>query len=380
MKIANSDISFHSRSNKLEYTKKSQALNIQIRQATQKRAATAPPILPTEDEDRLDLTKTLTDNNEKNGVDSGQGKRANLSGTGTFTGLNTIGTPRLDSPTYSKDYTLIKALHSMIESLTGRKMKFVPLDEALEKIGNSGDGGGNINLSQGQGWPAGADMEISVSSSDTFERYEKESMSFSAEGMVQTQDGKQISISLELNMNREFYEKTEIFNRITASNSVDPLVINFDAPAAKLTQTKFAFDLDSDGKTEMISHLMKGSGFLALDKNNDGAINNGNELFSPKSGDGFKDLAEFDDDQNGWIDENDSIYDKLRIWTREEDGSNRLLALGAAGIGAIYLGRASTNFSIKTETNQTLGQVRQTGIFLREQGGSGSIQHVDLEL
>ena len=67
-------------------------------------------------------------------------------------------------------------------------------------------------------------------------------------------------------------------------------------------------------------------------------INDGNELFGTKSGDGFKDLAKYDKDRNGWIDEADDIFDDLRIWTKDEQGNDKLLTLKEAGVGAIYLG------------------------------------------
>ena len=53
--------------------------------------------------------------------------------------------------------------------------------------------------------------------------------------------------------------------------------------------------------------LGKGSGFLALDKDGNGKIDDGNELFGTKSSDGFGDLREYDSDGSGWIDENDEI-------------------------------------------------------------------------
>ena len=54
--------------------------------------------------------------------------------------------------------------------------------------------------------------------------------------------------------------------------------------------------------------LGSGSGFLALDKNGNGKIDDGSELFGTKSGDGFADLAEYDSDGNGWIDEKGRVY------------------------------------------------------------------------
>ena len=91
---------------------------------------------------------------------------------------------------------------------------------------------------------------------------------------------------------------------------------------ANLTDQKFFFDIDADGKKDEISELAAGSGYLALDHNNDGKINDGSELFGPESGDGFADLAEYDDDGNGWIDENDAVWKKLKIWCRNKKGEN----------------------------------------------------------
>jgi hypothetical protein len=115
-----------------------------------------------------------------------------------------------------------------------------------------------------------------------------------------------------------------------------------------------------------------------LDKNGDGVINDGSELFGTKSGDGFKDLAQYDNDNNGWIDENDSIYDKLRIWTKDENGQDKLFALGQKGVGAIYLGSANTDYYLKNASNVTNGEIRKTGVFLNENGSVGTVQHVDV--
>ena len=62
-----------------------------------------------------------------------------------------------------------------------------------------------------------------------------------------------------------------------------------------------------------------------MDRNGDGKINDGSELFGTKSGDGFKDLASYDADGNGWIDENDAIFSQLKIWTKDEDGKDKLI-------------------------------------------------------
>ena len=159
---------------------------------------------------------------------------------------------------------------------------------------------------------------------------------------------------------------------------MDPLVINLDAPAADVKDQKFFFDLDADGHDEAISRLGAGSGFLALDKNGDGQINDGSELFGALSGDGFADLAKYDHDGNGWIDEADDIFDKLLIWSKDANGNDQLVGLGKAGVGAIYLGAQNTQFSMNNAHNEVNAMVRQTGMFLYENGGIGTIQQLDL--
>ena len=64
---------------------------------------------------------------------------------------------------------------------------------------------------------------------------------------------------------------------------------------AEVSDQTFYFDLDADGKEEEIS-VLNGSGYLALDKNGDGTINDGSELFGTRNGDGFADLAQYDED------------------------------------------------------------------------------------
>jgi hypothetical protein len=207
--------------------------------------------------------------------------------------------------------------------------------------------------------------------------HEVEKTAFAASGLIRTADGQEIEFGAELTMSREFFSETSLTLR--AGDALkDPLVINFNGTAARLTQTRFAFDIDLDGQPDQINFLREGSGFLALDRNGDGEINDGGELFGPRSGDGFAELAAFDQDENLWIDENDSIYERLRIWSRDEAGTNQLLALGQSGVGAIYLGQIATPFELKDSANESQGAVRSTGIYLNEDGTPGTIQQIDL--
>lgn len=207
--------------------------------------------------------------------------------------------------------------------------------------------------------------------------HESERSRFAASGEVRTADGRVIDFKLDLAMCRDFKcERKQIEQGVVEMR--DPLVINFDGKAAELGSMRFDFDLDGDGKNESIHGLRGSSGFLAIDRNGDGRINDGRELFGTRSGDGFADLAKLDSDGNHWLDEADPAFADLRVWSHGDDGKERLLGLKEKGVGAIYLGSTETPFSLKDDDNRSRGEVRASGVYLREDGGAGTLQQVDL--
>jgi len=88
--------------------------------------------------------------------------------------------------------------------------------------------------------------------------------------------------------------------------------------------------------------------WIALDRNGNGIIDDGSELFGDHteqppgdSPNGFSALAVFDDDHNGAIDQNDSVWTRLRLWTdADHDGISQpdeLVPLSQHGIHGISL-------------------------------------------
>lgn len=94
---------------------------------------------------------------------------------------------------------------------------------------------------------------------------EEENTAFVSEGKVITKDGREINFNVSFEMSRSFQASYEAYSESTYV-LCDPLVFNFEGNTADITDQKFMFDLDCDGKEEEISSLGKGSGFLALDK------------------------------------------------------------------------------------------------------------------
>ncbi len=221
----------------------------------------------------------------------------------------------------------------------------------------------------------------------SFQSYETESYymqeqsaAFQSQGTVVTEDGRTINFNMNVYMSSRFeaYYK-ERYDIQQTVNLCDPLVINLEGSPASVTDQTFFFDLDGDGTEENIHKLSSGSGFLALDKNNDGKINDGSELFGTASGDGFADLAKYDSDNNGWIDENDEIWQHLKIWVQTDKGP-QLYTLAEKGVGAICLSKMPTYYAQYGKSGEVQSVVQSTGMFLYENGNAGSVQHLDMAL
>ena len=147
---------------------------------------------------------------------------------------------------------------------------------------------------------------------------ESEQCSFAANGKVCLADGSTRQFAVDYQLSRE----TEITRALGAQwmSLQDPLVLDFGAPTAQLSDKTVEFDLDSDGKKEQMPMPSSSSAWLFLDRNRNGKADDGSELFGPKTGQGFTELATLDEDHNGWIDEGDTAFKDLRLWRQLDTG------------------------------------------------------------
>jgi hypothetical protein len=212
-------------------------------------------------------------------------------------------------------------------------------------------------------------------------REEFEQTRFTAEGIIRTEDGQEIRFSLSLEMTRSYREETHVSLRAGDAVRKDPLVINFGGTTAQLAAhagQHFRFDLDGDGRAELLPLFASGSGYLALDLNANGRIDSGKELFGPQSGNGFAELARLDADGNGWIDENDPAFERLQVYSPATEGDGKLRSLAELGIGALGLAHIATPFALRGDANADLGAVKASGVYLDTSGKAGSMQEIDL--
>lgn len=123
-----------------------------------------------------------------------------------------------------------------------------------------------------------------------------------------------------------------------------PIVIHLANGNYELTgpQDSVAFDLDADGVRERLTWTAADTAqaFLALDRNENGTIDNGRELFGTytrltsgaNAANGFIALAELDDDGDGVVDANDASWARLLLWVdANHDGVSQSAELRRIG-------------------------------------------------
>ncbi len=203
--------------------------------------------------------------------------------------------------------------------------------------------------------------------------FEREATAVAIEGSVSTADGRTIDLDVDLALYREVARSTTV--RISAGDPApkDPLALSFGAAPALSTE-RTDLDLDGDGTTERLPFVGSGLAYLALDRDRNGVVSDGSELFGPASGDGFAELRAHDSDRNGWIDEADPVFTELRLWSAPDAP---LQTLAERGVGAIGLANVASPFRM-VAGGGAVGELRTTGVWLGENGSVGTVHQFDV--
>lgn len=214
---------------------------------------------------------------------------------------------------------------------------------------NISTGNGQVNLG-----------ELSISSS-------RVEIDFSAFEAKFSQIGGQANISIS-----EFKAHIEMVRiEIAQAFQQDPLILDLDGNGIDITSLENGkqFDIDGDGTLDQTAWIRGADALLALDRNGDGKINDGRELFGDQNGakDGFEELAKYDDNLDGLIDQQDGVFSSLVLL--RADGSQQ--SLTDAGIKSISL-------SMITPVDQRLigGDLVARSAFERDDGSVGQIGEV----
>ncbi|WP_033138807.1 hypothetical protein [Aeromonas finlandensis] len=251
----------------------------------------------------------------------------------------------------------------MIESMLGHEIE---LPKPIKPAEEGGEG-----VTQGEAAAQAAEPDQLVEVTDTL--LQQEQLNVVASASIETQDGQSLQLDLGFVLD---WRQLDISKRRTTLNALkDPLVLSLDGKIAGLTDARVKFDIDQDGKEDNLPGLREGSGFVALDRNGNGTIDDGGELFGARSGNGFGELATLDEDGNGVLDEGDSQFSTLQFWHPD----HAPIALVELGIGAILLRPLDTPFTHLGESGNQ-GVLRQSGLYVTEQGKGGWVQQIDLRV
>ena len=145
-----------------------------------------------------------------------------------------------------------------------------------------------------------------------------------------------------------------------------PIILDLNGDGVKTLSISSGvkFDLFAEGQSINTGWVSSGDGLLVLDRNGDGVINNGTELFGSstqlangqKAPDGYAALRELDSNGDGIISADDALFAELRVWVdSNSDGINEsgevktLASLGITSINA----RAAVNLS--TDNGNLIG-------------------------
>lgn len=197
---------------------------------------------------------------------------------------------------------------------------------------------------------------------------------FQAQGSFRTEDGREFAFTLEsLQVVASYTRSSTSLRAGDAPPATDPLTLDlgggFGFPGGFQP-----FDLDSDGVAEPMRRLAPGAGFLAYDRDGDGRVTNGRDLFGPKSGDGFRDLMVLDHDRDGDVDEADPAWSRLGVL----DGSGAFSLLAKFRIGALFTSSVAAPIRLPDALGQDAALQRKLGVYVRDDGTPGRMAQLDL--
>ncbi|WPP81632.1 calcium-binding protein [Acinetobacter pittii] len=154
----------------------------------------------------------------------------------------------------------------------------------------------------------------------------------------------------------------------------DPVVLDLDGDGIEtIAANKWAgvlFDHDNDGIRTSTGWVGSDDGILVLDRNGDGVINDGSELFGDsvtlkdgsQASNGYAALAEFDSNGDGKVNAEDTNFEQLKVWRDlNQDGvsqTNELFGLTELGIQSLNLNHTNTDTALGSDNI-----LAQTGSF-----------------
>ncbi len=172
---------------------------------------------------------------------------------------------------------------------------------------------------------------------------------------------------------------------VRARTTVSPLVLDLDGDGIDTLSTAAGvhFDHDDNGFAETSGWVGKDDALLVWDRNGNGRIDDGSELFGNntrlaaggKAANGFAALAELDSNRDGRVDAQDTSFSQLRLWqdadANADVGDGELRALDAAGVQSLSL-----TYQTQRVTDRQGNQLLQVGRYTKADGSVHAMDDV----
>ncbi len=309
----------------------------------------------------------------------------------TVSELNLKLTVSSDKPleTGSADPKLERDLDLMLRMISKDEKEYASLKARFEKLLNQARGGtasGEEPAAATTGAPAGASVEAAAESTTAVGSSTSGTIATGRQSQALTTEEMSASLarrnSYELNL--RFRQNTSVEERIGISleelgiKKVDPLVLDLDGKGIQLTEAgKGAiFDVTADGKLDSTAWVKGNTALLTYDRNGNGVVDNGSELFGDQNGaaHGFEELGKYDANGDRKITILDPIFKALKLYRDLNGdgkmGKNEFSTLSELGIKALNL-----NF-MRTSADINGNSLILNGSFEREDGSTGQLADV----
>ncbi|MHC8405674.1 calcium-binding protein [Pseudomonas sp. TMB3-21] len=174
---------------------------------------------------------------------------------------------------------------------------------------------------------------------------------------------------------------------------IDPLALDLDGDGVETVSSTngIIFDFDGDGVRTGTGWVNRDDGFLVWDRNANGVIDNGSELFGvdtvkkdgAKAANGFDALADLDSYHDGIFDSRDAAFSELKVWRdKNQDGISdavELFTLKQLGVAAIDLTSSGVNIGVGDNVITGVGKfVYEDGHSSALTGNQSTVANLDL--
>ncbi|WBA82171.1 calcium-binding protein [Endozoicomonas sp. GU-1] len=170
-----------------------------------------------------------------------------------------------------------------------------------------------------------------------------------------------------------------------AENLTSPIILDLDGDGVETLNKSEGVYFDHDGNllAEKTGWVGKNDGLLVFDRNADGQISSGAELFGnqttltngEKAANGFEALKDLDSNGDGVLNQSDEAWSKLQVWKDTDSNgvvdSGELLSMADVGVAAI-----NTEYATGKTTDSSGNEHRETGSFTRTDGSEGKATDV----